>query len=59
MRSSSLAALAAVVAGVQATHHDVTVGKDAQLKFVPEAINAVVGDTVTYHFFSRVILFTL
>jgi plastocyanin len=38
----------------EATNYVVTVGKDSQLKFVPETLNAVVGDTVTYQFFAKV-----
>ncbi|KAK3935940.1 hypothetical protein QBC46DRAFT_396249 [Diplogelasinospora grovesii] len=37
----------------EATNYVVTVGKDSQLKFVPETLNAVVGDTVTYQFFAK------
>ncbi|KAK0715208.1 hypothetical protein B0H67DRAFT_488705 [Lasiosphaeris hirsuta] len=36
-----------------ATHFQVTVGKDNQLRFVPEQIDAVPGDTITYNFFAR------
>jgi plastocyanin len=32
----------------------VTVGKDSQLKFNPETLNAAVGDTITYQFFAKV-----
>ena len=46
------AALAASL--VSATHYEVTVGKGGQLKFEPEQLTAIVGDTVTYKFFARV-----
>jgi plastocyanin len=36
-----------------ATNFDVTVGKGGQLTFVPETLNALAGDTVTYHFFAK------
>lgn len=32
----------------------VTVGKDSQLKFVPDSLTAAVGDTITYQFFAKV-----
>ncbi|KXX73404.1 hypothetical protein MMYC01_209579 [Madurella mycetomatis] len=44
-------ALAASVA--KAEHHQVTVGKGGELKFVPAVIHAREGDTVTYTFFAR------
>jgi plastocyanin len=34
-------------------NHQVTVGENTQLKFVPEFLNAQIGDTVTYTFFSK------
>ncbi|GAB1319394.1 hypothetical protein MFIFM68171_09604 [Madurella fahalii] len=37
----------------QAVHHQVTVGKGGELKFVPATIHAKEGDTVTYTFFAR------
>jgi len=43
-----------LVSIAEAAHYDVTVGKDSQLKFVPETLNPAVGDTVTYHFFAKV-----
>ena len=37
-----------------AAHFDVNVGAGGQLKFEPEEISAAQGDTITYHFFSKV-----
>ena len=51
--SFTIVPLALLASIAQATNYDVTVGKDSQLKFVPEAINAQPGDTVTYHFFAK------
>ena len=55
LASASLAAFA-LLAGdlVDAANWDVTVGKGGKLKFDPETITARTGDTVTYHFFSKV-----
>ncbi|KAI0154887.1 hypothetical protein GGR57DRAFT_99523 [Xylariaceae sp. FL1272] len=36
-----------------ASHFEVTVGKDSKLEFNPATIDAQVGDTVTYKFFSK------
>ena len=36
------------------TNHVVTVGKGSNLAFDPPTLNAAVGDTVTYQFFSKV-----
>ncbi|KAH7035627.1 Cupredoxin [Microdochium trichocladiopsis] len=38
---------------VSATHYEVTVGKNGQLKFDPEQLTANIGDTVTYKFFAK------
>ncbi|KAI1876918.1 uncharacterized protein JN550_000990 [Neoarthrinium moseri] len=38
---------------VAATHHEVTVGAGGQLKFIPETLNAQVGDQITYRFFAK------
>ncbi len=56
MRGSLQAVLPviALIPSSIAVNYDVTVGKGAQLKFDPETLNAAVGDTVTYHFFSKV-----
>lgn len=48
------AVLAVAWKSVEAGHYDVTVGKDGQLAFVPDSLNATIGDTVTYHFFAKV-----
>ncbi|KAJ6445476.1 extracellular serine-rich protein [Purpureocillium lavendulum] len=52
---STLLAASALLADslVDASNWDVTVGKGSKLKFDPETITARVGDTVTYHFFSK------
>ncbi len=55
MRTSSwLAALPPLLALASAVHFDVNVGKGGQLKFDPDSLTAAVGDSVTYHFFSKV-----
>ena len=36
-----------------AKNWDVNVGRGGKLRFDPETIDAAVGDTVTYHFFSK------
>jgi plastocyanin len=51
--SFSLLSLSLLACLTAASNFDVTVGKDGQLKFVPETLNAYPGDTVTYHFFSK------
>lgn len=51
--SLSILPLALLASIVDAVNYDVTVGKGSQLKFVPEALNAQPGDTVTYHFFAK------
>jgi plastocyanin len=43
-----------LAAAAQAAHHDVSVGKGGKLKFEPEEIKAERGDTITYHFYSKV-----
>lgn len=55
-RSLVSVALVGVVASsaAQAAHHEVTVGKGGELKFVPATIHAKEGDTVTYSFYARV-----
>ncbi|KAI0021641.1 hypothetical protein F4780DRAFT_770120 [Xylariomycetidae sp. FL0641] len=45
--------LSAFTALANAAHHNVTVGKDNQLKFDPETLSAQIGDTITYSFFSK------
>lgn len=46
--------LGLLVSIAEAVNYDVTVGKDTQLKFVPDSLQADVGDTITYHFFAKV-----
>lgn len=52
---TAFAQLAVLAAVARAAHHEVAVGKDKQLKFVPETLNAAIGDTITYSFFAKVI----
>jgi plastocyanin len=54
MRSLFLLPLTLLASLVDAVDHEVTVGKDGQLKFVPDTITAAVGDTITYRFFAKV-----
>ncbi|KAK0627416.1 Cupredoxin [Immersiella caudata] len=51
--SSTVAPLFLLVSLASATHHVVTVGKGGQLKFDPETLVAVPGDTITYNYFAR------
>lgn len=51
--SLSLLPLSLLACIVDAASYDVTVGQGGQLQFVPETLNAVPGDTVTYHFFAK------
>lgn len=51
---SLFAALGAAIVSAEGMNHEVTVGKDGKLTFVPENIVAAAGDTVTYHFFPKV-----
>ncbi|TPX14019.1 uncharacterized protein E0L32_000413 [Thyridium curvatum] len=50
---TAFAQLAVLAAVARAGHHEVAVGKDKQLKFVPETLNAAIGDTITYSFFAK------
>lgn len=43
-----------LVALAQAKVHQVSVGKDGELKFDPETVKAEIGDFVQYNFFSKV-----
>ncbi|KAG7137853.1 Extracellular serine-rich protein like [Verticillium longisporum] len=54
MRASAFSAVAIAnfVQWAKAAHHEVTVGKDGELKFVPETLHARHGDTITYQFFA-------
>ncbi|KAM0271621.1 hypothetical protein ACHAQH_009048 [Verticillium albo-atrum] len=45
-------AIASLLSRVEAVHHDVTVGKNGELKFEPETLHARHGDTITYQFFA-------
>jgi plastocyanin len=52
----SLLPTALLASIASAANFTVTVGQGAQLKFVPDQLNAAVGDTITYQFFSKVCL---
>ncbi|KAK4176954.1 hypothetical protein QBC36DRAFT_372790 [Triangularia setosa] len=54
MRFSTTSLIPLSVVGLaQAAHHQVTVGKGGELKFVPEVVKAQKHDTITYTFFAK------
>ncbi|KAK0725101.1 hypothetical protein B0H67DRAFT_641555 [Lasiosphaeris hirsuta] len=53
LTGAALLPLAFLASTVAATHFQVTVGKNGQLRFDPETIDAKKGDKVTYNFFAR------
>jgi len=49
----TVAPLSFLASIASATHYDVTVGKNGQLRFDPETLNAYPGDTITYNYFAK------
>ncbi|KAK4449825.1 Cupredoxin [Podospora aff. communis PSN243] len=51
--SQSVVPLSLLASLASAAHHVVTVGKGNQLRFDPETLTAMPGDTITYNYFAK------